>query len=405
MKRIQLILMLAAYAFGACAQAQLRLPQVGVPALPTVPQVQPLQPALQPLATVRDLRATLTRELLQRYPQSIERDPAGDPVRRAELLWISPSAAATDAARAEGYVVLREEALAELDIREFVMRPPAGVPLAQAAQRLRELDPTAEVDFNHIYTPGGNVPGASDAAAQAGAAGERPKRVGLIDGGVESGHADLRGTDVVRWGCDGKEIPSEHGTAIASLLQSASLYAADVYCAQPAGGAAEDVARAMAWMARERVAVVNVSLVGPANRLLERAVLALVQRGHLVVAAVGNDGPAAAPLYPASYPGVVGVTGVLRNHRVLPEAAQGPQVMFAAPGADVVVATPGGGHASARGTSYAVPFVARLLAQRVEQPDRERAQAAVTQLAASAIDLGERGRDAVYGYGLVGLTH
>jgi subtilisin family serine protease len=249
------------------------------------------------------------------------------------------------------------------------------------------------------------VPGASDGAAQTSAAGERPKRVGLIDGGAQSGHADLRGTHVVRWGCDGKEIPSEHGTAIASLLQSASLYAADVYCAQPAGGAAEDVARAMAWMARERVAVVNVSLVGPANRLLERAVLALVQRGHLVVAAVGNDGPAAAPLYPASYPGVVGVTGVLRNHRVLPEAARGPQVMFAAPGADVVVATPGGGHASARGTSYAVPFVARLLAQRLEQPDRERAQAAVTQLAASAIDLGERGRDAVYGYGLVGLTH
>jgi subtilisin family serine protease len=326
-------------------------------------------------------------------------------VRRAELLWISPSAAATDAARAEGYAVLREEALAELDIREFVMRPPAGVPLAQAAQRLRELDPTAEVDFNHIYTPGGDVSAVPDAAAQTSAAGERPKRVGLIDGGVESGHADLRGTGVVRWGCDGKEIPSEHGTAIASLLQSASLYAADVYCAQPAGGAAEDVARAMAWMARERVAVVNVSLVGPANRLLERAVLALVQRGHLVVAAVGNDGPAAAPLYPASYPGVVGVTGVLLNHRVLPEAAQGPQVMFAAPGADVVVATPGGGHASARGTSYAVPFVARLLAQRLEQPDRERAQAAVTQLAASAIDLGERGRDAVYGYGLVGLTH
>ena len=42
--------------------------------------------------------------------------------------------------------------------------------------------------------------------------------------------------------------------------------------------------RALAWMARERVAVVNISLVGPQNRLLEQGVAALVKRGHLLVA-------------------------------------------------------------------------------------------------------------------------
>ena len=173
----------------------------------------------------------------------------------------------------------------------------------------------------------------------------------------------MRRAALRRWGCDGKEIGSEHGTAVASLLvgrdrvfrgvqPTATLYAADVYCDQAAGGAADDVVRALAWMARERVPVINISLVGPANRLLERATASLVRQGYLVVAAVGNDGPAAPPLYPASSPGVVGVTGVTGARRVIPEAAQGAQVMFAAPGHGLAVAYSGGGYSTARGTSF-----------------------------------------------------
>jgi hypothetical protein len=40
-------------------------------------------------------------------------------------------------------------------------------------------------------------------------------------------------------------------------------------------------------MAREHVAVINVSLVGPRNALLERVVKTLVGRGYIIVAAVG----------------------------------------------------------------------------------------------------------------------
>jgi subtilisin family serine protease len=178
----------------------------------------------------------------------------------------------------------------------------------------------------------------------------------------------------------------------AGALEKAELFAADVYCDKPDGGSAEEVVRALAWMARERVAVVNVSLVGPQNRLLEQGVAALVKRGHLLVAAVGNDGPAAPPLYPAAYAGVVGVTGVNPNRRVLPEAGQGPQVMWAAPGADMAVARSGGGYGIARGTSFAAPLVAGLLAAALREPDAARAAVAVEQLAASAVDLGTPGR-------------
>jgi subtilisin family serine protease len=114
---------------------------------------------------------------------------------------------------------------------------------------------------------------------------------------------------------------------------------------------------------------------------------------HVVVAAVGKDGPAAPPLYPSAYPGVVGVTGVDSRDRVLVEAGRGAQVDFAAPGVWEIDGR------RARGTSYAAPVVAGVLAARMTAPGgAARALAALQQ---DARDLGARGRDDVYGYGLV----
>jgi subtilisin family serine protease len=399
--RLARVLVFALCLFAGVADAQfLRVPQLSLPALPR----EPLAPVQQTVQALQQTRTTLARELIRRNPQAVEADPAGEPIRRAELLWLSPANDALAAARAEGFAVLREENLAELDVHEFVMRPPAGMSTAQGADRLRALDANATVDFNHLYMPSGEAAGGAAPHASASASAPGAIRVGLVDGGIAREHEAFRGTTFVHWGCNGRDIASEHGTAIASLLAGAQILAADVYCGDPAGGAAEDVARALAWMTREHVAVINVSLVGPSNRLLERAVAALVQRGHLIVAAVGNDGPAAPPLYPACYPGVVGVTGVMRGRHVLPEAAQGPQVMFAAPGADVRVANPEGGYTKARGTSYAAPVVARSLAPLLREPGVQGAHAAIAQLASTAIDLGDPGRDAVFGFGLVGTS-
>jgi subtilisin family serine protease len=180
------------------------------------------------------------------------------------------------------------------------------------------------------------------------------------------------------------------------------MYSADVYCGQPTGGAVDAIVAALGWLVGQNVAVINVSLVGPPNFLLEHAVAALIARGFVIVAAVGNDGPAAPPLYPASYPHVVGVTAVDAHRRVLIEAARGPQVMFASPGADMAAANSAGGYSAVRGTSFASPIVAALLAGRMSAPDPAQAAAAIQALQQIAIDLGSPGRDLTYGYGLVG---
>src|SRR6185437_14064087 len=141
---------------------------------------------------------------------------------------------------------------------------------------------------------------------------------------------------------------------------------------------------ALAWMAGEGVPVINISLVGPDNPVLARAVQAMIARGHVLVAAVGNDGPAAPPLFPAAYPGVIGVSGVDAHDRVLPEAASGEQVAFCASG---VV---GHGRNLLRGTSFASPIVAHLASGLLDAPRPGAAAQASQSLVGDARALGPR---------------
>jgi subtilisin family serine protease len=365
-------------------------------------------------------RHQLVDKLLSREHRTLERDPAGEPIVRGEVVLDSPSVATLDAAQAAGFRLLRDQRLPSLGLYVVVLQAPPGLSTAEALQKLRAADGKAAEDFNHLYLPAGSVGGTPSSAAAAmprAPAGVRDAApaIGLVDGGVDTRHPSLRQAQVRQRGCgESDAVPEAHGTAVASLLvgedrhfkgaaPGATLVSADLYCGSLAHGTAEHVVEALAWLAEQRVGVINLSLVGPPNGLLERAIQALQARGHLIVAAVGNDGPAAPPLYPAAYPGVIGVTGVDARDRVLPEAAQGPQVAFAAPGAEVAVArVERNGYTDARGTSFAAPIVAGLLARQLPAPDPRRAALARATLARSAVDLGAPGRDPVYGDGLVG---
>jgi len=109
-------------------------------------------------------------------------------------------------------------------------------------------------------------------------------------------------------------------------------------------------------------------------------------------------------LYPASWPGVVGVGAVDGKLRLLPEGARGPQVMFVAPGADMAAAASGTrAFAPVRGTSFAAPLVAGLLAASYQAASPEGARAALALLAGSARDLPQAPRDGI-GRGLVAET-
>src|SRR6266850_991407 len=362
-----------------------------------------------------DLRQLKALELLRMHRRELEADPAGAPIVRSEVVALAPSDDAVSAALRAGFVIARERKLEGLDTRMVVLQAPSGMSTRRALKRLRALDPGGTYDYNHIYLEGGAREGGAVTAPapsdrQPATATASGLRIGLIDGGLDLGA--LRSPSAHLYGCGGRNVPDPHATAVASLILGASdvrgsapgaeLFAADVYCASATGGAIDSVADALAWLAREHVAVVNISLVGPANATLGGVVRLLIARGHLIVAAVGNDGPAAPPLYPAAYPGVVGVTAVDAHQRVLPEALRGKQVAFAAPGSDMLAAGTPGSTIVVRGTSYASPIVAGLLADKLRRPDSAEAQRAVEALALAAVDLGPRGVDTTYGNGLVG---
>jgi hypothetical protein len=397
------------------AQGQIRLPPLpGLP-LQNLPQsLDQAEPGTRDLLS--DARHLEIRRLIRANRRTVDTDSNGEPVVRGEILALSMDDDALMQAQSRGFVIDRQQSIVSANIHLIVLKAPAGWSTKKALLELREAIPSGLYDYNHIYGGSGvtgvrptaeppiRAPsmGMTDPQSEA----PRPRtRVGLLDAGVDDTHPVFHDSIVHGWGCGGRQVPSPHGTAVASLLiahASAELYAADVYCGVATGGAVDAIVAALAWMDQELVPVINVSLVGPKNLLLERIVNVLIARGHLLVAAVGNDGPAAPPLYPAAYVGVVGVTAVDAKQHVLPEAERGPQVMFSALGADLKAANIERGYDTVRGTSFAAPTVAALLADALPSPSQDAARAAIEALAKQAIDLGPPGKDLTYGFGLVG---
>lgn len=404
------------------AGAQVALPQVQLPNLPIQTPIdvdRTLNGALDAASPeqLRELRVLKVRDLLRTHRTELEADPRGAPMVRSEVLSLSPTPATLEEARAAGFEVLRTRTLDSLGLSVVVLRAPERMSTRQALRRLQRLDPEGIYDFNHLYLESGETPAAAPDAPVATvrnvpAGPGQAARIGLIDGGVDRSHPVFQGVAIQEHGCQAPTA-SAHGTAVASLIAGstadfhgaapgAALYIADVYCGLATGGALDAVADAFAWLLREQVPVINVSLVGPPNKMLEQIVRIVAARGSVVVAAVGNDGPSAPPLYPAAYPGVVAVTGVDRKKRVLVEACRGSHVAFAAPGADMAAAALQRSYATVRGTSFAAPIVAGLIAIHLQEQGKQAASVALDLLSAQAIDLGPRGPDKIYGKGLVG---
>lgn len=346
--------------------------------------------------SLRDLAgARLERldRLARMNRQAIERDASGNLARRGELLLLDPAPADLATAQQSGFAVLSREALGDLGLGVVRLAVPEGMGLAKAQGLLARALPQATISADTLSFASGSAGGAAS-----GAAANKPMPpisvpVGVIDGGAGSATqpAELRGF------ARSAPRPSDHGSAVVSLLRFAgvrTVFVADVYGSDPAGGNALAVAKGLDWLVGKGVRVVSVSLVGPANPLVARAVSAAQRKGAVIVAAVGNDGPAAPPAYPASYPGVIAVTGVDGRNRALIEAGRALHLDYAAPGADIFAQNAAGRPVKVRGTSFATPLVASRVALKLGGN-------LAAKLDAEAIDLGAKGIDATYGRGLL----
>lgn len=348
-----------------------------------------------------------------------------------EIVTLALTEADLAALLARGYRVLEQRAVPEIGIVSRRLAIPDGTTLEAARTEVRALPSGTDADFNHYYrteqSPGPAICEGPHCASLeqigwavplAAATCAADIAIGVIDTGINADHPTFAAArlTVRRLAPEGLD-PSRavHGTAVIALLigdpasrspgllPGTRVVAVDAFHRQ-AGDERADVfslAAAVDFLAGSDVGVVNMSLAGPPNTVLERAIAALAARNLVVVAAAGNAGPMAEPAYPAAYPDVLAVTAVDRGGEVYRRAGRGSHVDLAAPGVEVWTAASVRGARPKTGTSLAAPFVTAAAASLLAADPTLPASEIAARLNASARDLGEPGHDDVYGHGLV----
>ncbi|MBJ7311461.1 S8 family serine peptidase [Rugamonas sp. CCM 8940] len=238
--------------------------------------------------------------------------------------------------------------------------------------------------------------------------------VAVVDSGIDRHHPDLAGQIALAENFVDADVDADnaeaHGTAVAGIIAArgggagivgiapAARLMALRACWQPPGGGAHcssfTLAKALNYAILHHAGVINLSLTGPPDRLLDRLLDVALARGISVVGALGAAGEAAG--FPAAHAGVIAVaqkgnttddtpttaaTSTPKQEpphaaaRNTPLLAPGRNTPLLAPGRDVPASAPGGGWRFVSGNSFAAAHVSGMLALLRElRPDADPAQ-------------------------------
>lgn len=308
---------------------------------------------------------------------------------------------------------------AELDMTLVRFHVPTELDSFAALKKQLPASLVSRLDRNHIYaaqaaTTINNVENNSSTLFVC----QDSLKIGMIDTAIKINHPAFKNESAIpniiahNFLDETLAEPDAHGTAVAGLLigkdkeltpllPNATLYAASVFYARSdyaQGATMINLVRALNWLLAQNVSVINMSLAGPDNQILAAAIAKTIGNGKAIVAAAGNEGPAAPPMYPAAYPNVIAVTAVDREQKIYRWANRGNHIYFAAPGVSVSTVRSSGGIGRESGTSMAAPVVSAFLSCELQ---KNNLATALTHLQQHAIDLGEPGRDAIFGYGVL----
>lgn len=214
----------------------------------------------------------------------------------------------------------------------------------------------------------------------------RGVRVAVIDSGIDAHHPDLDGQIQLRENfVDAPPDAAEaHGTAIAGIIAAragngfgiagvapdARLLALRACWPDSVGTTrcnSFTLRKALNFAIMNRAKIINLSLSGPGDRLLQTLLDVAAQRGMAVIGAV--DPNRADGGFPASYPSVIAVAMPANGH------APAPADVLFAPGQDIPTTAPGARWGFVSGSSYAAAHVAALAALVAQsQPSANGAQ-------------------------------
>ena len=320
----------------------------------------------------------------------------------ASLLGYVPSrhygagqrAVSTLAALKQGYG-LREVTgwpIKALDLYCVVLEPPPGMARdtllkalakdnrVQLAQPLQSYSVYADApqDTRHYNDPYVNLQRGfveTDAALAQGLSQGSGVHIAVVDTGVDMTHLDLQGRirDMHNMVDDDASTfnHDSHGTEVAGVIAAnadnhqgivgiapkaiLSVYKACWYPPASNAGArcnSFTLAKALAGIIDTDARIVNLSLGGPTDPLLNMLLAKLLSQGRVVITAMPPDGVADG--FPDSAPGVIVV-------RVSGSSAA-PSGVLSAPGNDILTTQPGGGYDFTSGSSMAAAHVTGIAA-------------------------------------------
>lgn len=372
------------------------------------------------------------------HPVDILPTPETKSFAQREIVAANLGHLSRDRVKQLGFKVISSAELANFGMHVDRLRLPDGMDVGAASRLLRSEVPAGAFSPNHIYRVYHSAKGAPEegvdlkrmpSCSEGRCFGPslihwspiltscaRNIRVGVIDTSFDLTHPSLAGHKFNSGTFVGAASPLHdwHGTAVLSLLAGdarsstpglipeAEFYLASVFKSDEHGDiqtSTVDLLNALAWLDAFDVRLVNMSFSGPADELLETALARMHEKGVVFVAAAGNEGPNASPSYPAAYPSVIAVTAVSKTLQGYRYANRGSYVDIAAPGVDIWTAQPGAKQGYRSGTSFAVPFVTSIFAVMQQAGDLPIDKATMLRRL-NFMDLGEPGRDPVYGEGL-----
>ncbi|MBW3114353.1 S8 family serine peptidase [Bacillus sp. MCCB 382] len=255
-------------------------------------------------------------------------------------------------------------------------------------------------------------------------------KVAVLDTGIDRTHPDLKiagGTCVLKANCtDGYQDDNGHGTHVAGIIAAqnnnigivgvapdVSLYGIKVLDFTGTG-TSTTIISGIEWAIQQDIDVLNMSFTTTVNDPALKAVIdEAYLNGMTIIAAAGNSGRPDATgdttLYPAKYDSVIGVGGLEKSLLRMNESSTGSSVEISAPGRSIVSTFPknldtydgrSDGYAPLSGTSMAAPYITGIMALFKEKYPEQSNIHLRKLLDQSALDLGEKGRDPLYGFGI-----
>lgn len=252
-------------------------------------------------------------------------------------------------------------------------------------------------------------------------AGKNKVTVAVIDTGIDLKHPELRNKIQSSYNVSNPinaTRPADHGTHVAGIIAAEKNNGIGGYGINPNTSILSidvsdrdewlsdyNIAQGILYAVQKKAKIINLSLSGPISTpIIDDAIKKASNAGVVIIAAAGNSGGEYRE-YPAAYEGVISVGAINKDKKLTPWSTYGSTTDLVAPGDNIYSSVydyeKKSTFASYSGTSMATPMVVGTASLILSKNPKLNADQVEYILKKTATDLGAKGFDSKYGFGLI----